>query len=338
MPDYGKAAFDLAKQGLRGAGNLYNPSTITEGQFIDGSGSLIANSSYSTTDFINVNSNKLYFCSGIRFLSMFDVNKVVIPNTYLNYGTPRPLTFKTHASCKYIRVSHLTTDMKDSLYNISRVLNPTRWTGSVWTSYGDSITAQNKWQPYVSDQLGLVPSNQGIGGTKVADTTGTDTQAMCRDERINAINVNSNLITFMGGTNDWAQNVPLGTISDTGTDTFYGSVKKTLEKLITKFPTARVVSMSTPYGKYPNRAGWTDTYGLKNNLNLTTGDYGKVIIEVSRLYGVPCIDVYGNAGWNDINIVTYVTNDGAFLHPNDTGGRRIAEIVLPFLKALEPIF
>lgn len=177
------------------------------------------------------------------------------------------------------------------------------------------------------------------GGTKVADTTGTDTTAMCRDERINQISTAANLITFMGGTNDWLQNVPLGTLSDTGTDTFYGAVKKVAEKLITRFPDQyrRIIFMATPYGKYPNRAGWSDTYGLKNNLGLTSGDYGKVIIEVARLYGIPCVDIYGTAGIHDINITTFMTNDGALIHPNDEGGKRIAEVMLGALRALEPI-
>jgi hypothetical protein len=41
------------------------------------------------------------------------------------------------------------------------------------------------------------------------------------------------------------------------------------------------------YCKYPNR--FTDTYGLKNNLGLTTGDYGTATINIGEIYGLPLI-------------------------------------------------
>lgn len=237
-----------------------------------------------------------------------------------------------------MRFSSTTVNMEKNGYRFTLVNVQSKWLGKLWSCLGDSITQQNMWQPIVTDRLGLSYQNFGIGGTKVADTTGSDTTAMCRDERINSITITSDLITFMGGTNDWAQNVPLGTIDDVATNTFYGAVKTTFEKLITRFPTARIIAMSTPYGMSPNRSGWTDTTGYKNNLGLTTGDYAKVILEVARGYGIPCIDVYGEAGWNRININSFITNDGALLHPNTEGGKRLAALVVGKIKSFEPVY
>jgi len=339
--------------------NLFDVSRITEGFLLnDADGTNLISANYGVSDFIPVQANKKYVISKIRTLGFYNTNKVFITGSGINKNPIESNFIATPTEDGFLKVSSLLTDLKTGRYMVVEgdnmpvdysqpgryipwlKINPAinvNWHSKIWSQLGDSITQQNKWQTYVSERTGLISKNYGIGGTKVADVTGSDTQAMCRDERINALDINSQLVSFMGGTNDWAGNVPIGTISDNGVDTFYGAVKKVTQKLVTRFPTARILFMTTPYGKYPNRSIFTDPYGLVNALGYTTGDYGKVIMEVARLYGIPCLDVYGNAGWNDINIATYLTNDGAYLHPNTEGGKRIAEIVVGKLKSIEPI-
>lgn len=208
----------------------------------------------------------------------------------------------------------------------------------VLSTMGDSITQQGLWQPHLVAKLGFSSFlNNGVGGTKIIDSNGSDTTAMCRDERINAISASSDVVLVMGGTNDWVQSASLGTITDTVTNTFYGALKTMCKKLRTRFPDKLICLLTTPYGAYPNYPGWTDTTGLKNNHGLTAGDYGDAVIKVGKLYGIPVIDVYGNAGWNIDNIATYVSNDGAYLHPNAEGAKRLASVVIGGLKRVEPI-
>lgn len=327
-----------AKKAFGSTGNLFNPTTVTKNIVLDTGGNSVPTESYSTSDYIPVEANKQYLFNDVRAVVFYDANKNLASGTGASYNPVKEwLLVRARAGTAFVRVSSPISSMESSLYTVLEVKNPTKWVGKVWSSFGDSITQQIKWQPHVIEALGFVHYNHGIGGTKVADTTGTDTNAMCRDERINQLPSNSNLITFMGGTNDWGNNVPLGTLSDTGTDTFYGAVKKVAEKLLTRFPDRRIVFMTTPYGKNPNKAGWTDSYGLINNLGLTTSDYGKVIMEVARIYGFPCLDIYGMAGIHDINITTFMTADGTYVHPNDEGAKRIAEIVIGGLRAIEPV-
>lgn len=346
IADYGKAALNklgglTEKVARQDTFNLFDVKTITEGFLLNTDGSMLTNATYGTTDFIPVLGGKLYFCSDVRSIVFYDDNKTFINFSGGAYSYNPPKTnciVRAHPNAKYMRVSSTITNLKRADYRISFVNVQSKWSGQIWSSLGDSLTNQQMWQPLVADRLGLTHYNFGIGGTKVADTTGTDTQAMCRDERINALDSRSTLISFMGFTNDWAQNVPLGTLGSTDVATAYGALNVLYQKLITKFPTARIIALTPPFQKMPNRAGWSDTAGFKNTLGLTVVDYGKVTKEVSAMYGVPVIDLYANAGWCDINISTYITNDGNYLHPNAEGGKRIAELVAGQLMRIEQLY
>lgn len=210
------------------------------------------------------------------------------------------------------------------------------WKNKLWSSMGDSITAQNLWQPTVVLELGLINKNSSIAATSIADVGDTAT-SMCRDERINSLDLSSDLITVMGGTNDWFRDVPLGTIKDSSMKTFYGAVNTMVKKLKTRFPNKQIVLMTTPVGKYPNKKGWTNIYGSKNNLGLTTSDYGKAIMEVGKLNNIAVADIYGNAGWDDKNISDYTSDEGDGVHilPNEVGAKKIAHILIDTLKGIE---
>ena len=329
-----------ADKALNQIGNLYSPEKAIAGYLVNSDGTLLANASYLTSDYISVESGKqILIPGGFRSLAQYDINKSNISAGYLNYVGPRdviPMMVRLSTIAKYIRVSGQTSILSNPLYGVYKILNPSRWITKIWAAFGDSLTQQNMWQPFVNEVLGFSYQNFGVGGTRVSDGTGSDTTAMCRDERINAIPSNANLITFMGGTNDWAQNVVLGSLGSTDTTTFYGALNITFQKLITRLPTARIIAMTPPIQKMPSRAGWTDTVGYKNTLNLTTADYGAAIISAAKLYSIPVVDLYANSGWSDINISTYITNDGNYLHPNTEGGKRIASLVISAFRQTEP--
>lgn len=334
-------ALKAQKEAKKANANLFNLNTITSGFLVNSDGSLLSNASYATSDFIQIFPGRQYFCSSIRTAAFYDANKNFMggAGSYLNYSPNKVNSVITaQLGAYYVRISAALSDFQHIAFRFLLVNVPSRWAGKTMSCFGDSLTEQAKWQPMIIDKLGLLHKNHGLGGTKVADTTGTDTNAMCRDERINAIFSPSDVITFLGFTNDWANNVPLGTLGSTDTTTAYGALNVMYQKLITRFPTTRIIAMTPPFQKYPNRAGWTDTTGIKNNLNLTTSDYGKVTKDVSALYGIPVIDLYANVGWCDINIATYVTNDGALLHPNTEGAKRIAELVTGQLKSIELLY
>jgi len=221
------------------------------------------------------------------------------------------------------------------------VVAPSKWKGKKAVFMGDSITYQFRWQPYLESKFGLTTVNQGISGTRIADLGdtgegGTSTTSMCRDERINALDANADLVIVMGGTNDWAQSVQMGTIDSTDVTTFYGALNVMMGKLFARFPTARIVLNTTPCGTYPTR--FTASGGVVNNAGFSTRDYADAVLAIGKKYSVPVIDVHAKAGWNSTTIANYMDNDGAWLHPTAAlGAKRLAEVVVGELQRIEPV-
>lgn len=193
--------------------------------------------------------------------------------------------------------------------------------GLTLSTFGDSITAQGLWQPIVKAELGFKKfNNLGIGGSKVS---GSDANCMCEDERINKIPSDSNVIIFMGGTNDWGQNIQLGSIGSKDTNTFYGAVNVVADKLTAKFPKAKIIFMSTTFTK--------NKTGLINDLQLKNSDYGLAVKNVANERHFTFIDLSNL--WNETNIGDYVKKeDNAYIHPNEKGGKKMSETIVNQLR------
>ncbi len=342
---------DIAKLMLNR--NMFNKAKSTDGFFINWTnGKPQANTSFWYSDYIEILPNTDYVQSIETFAAIYDENKVFLQG-YQNGNK----TFKSHVNAKWIRVSSDTSKdtyqielgtisttyipysytIKDTNNNIPVILpnmSSNWYKGKTGVCYGDSITQQFKWQPYVVTKLELTSFiNRGVGGRLVAWNSG-----MNMDSQISTLpDANTiDFLTFMGGTNDWANNVPIGNINDTDNLSFYGALNLVAQKLITKYPNKRIIFMTTPYGGLYASTTFTDS-GYINTLGLTTQNYAKCVKDIAEKYGFPCIDVYSNAGWNRYNITNYITDDGGYLHPNVAGGKRIAELVIGKLKEIEPI-
>ena len=75
---------------------------------------------------------------------------------------------------------------------------------------GDSITAQDSWQKIVALKFGLYYTKYAIGGTKISGTTN---QSFVHDDRVNSIDINSDIVSVLGGTNDYGLSVPIGILN-----------------------------------------------------------------------------------------------------------------------------
>jgi lysophospholipase L1-like esterase len=235
----------------------------------------------------------------------------------------------------------------------------TKFKAKKWISYGDSITASNGWQPAVAAKLSLIHTRRGIGGTTIAERgsiawvdaegnyiarppatqpAGTTEilSSMCNSQRINAmIPLDTEVLTIMGGTNDYGTHIPLGTVLPTNEtpildeSTFIGAFCSMIEKIQTRVPHCRIIIM-TPIPRYHN-----GRYESRNRAGLLTSDYAKAAKDVAAFYGLPCIDLHSKVGWNKINGGSYL-KDG--IHPNTKRGySRMSEVVSGELKALEII-
>ena len=217
------------------------------------------------------------------------------------------------------------------------------WSGKVIDVLGDSNVAYNKWQPLVAAELGCTFLNHGVSGSKIAKPDSSSTQiSMCDDVRINALDTSAAAwICGPWGTNDWAQNISIGTITDTVNTTVYGALNIIAQKLRARAPTKPIL-WATPFnGDYDSgRTGaWVD--GETNQYGRVS-DYAAAIRAVALRYGFPLIDLNADCGWTKFNSSNFLMTEGDInpsrIHLNaDTGSVRISSLVIDRLTSLETL-
>lgn len=330
--------------------NLLNPKTVTSGFFINwNNGNLQANASYDASDFIEVEAGKPYFLSNasVAYMAWYDSNKAFISG---NQSGMYPLTSPVNAVYARFSInskSAISTQVEQGevatafvpfKFEFDFEYSPQSWKNRKWCVIGDSITFQGLYINPVSELTGLAMINNISKGGKLLSGDGTaDNPSMNSDYVINQIPSDIELITVMGGTNDWAQSIVLGGIDDDSNVTYKGALKILIEKISVRFPSARLILMTPPYGELPARIdqGWINSY--TNNQGLTTIDYGSAMVEVARRYSIPVADVGAMTGFNKYNLQTYMQDDGGWLHPNQTGANRVAGILSGLVNSMGTI-
>lgn len=214
------------------------------------------------------------------------------------------------------------------------------WSGKIIDVMGDSNVAYNKWQPLVASELGCSFLNHGVGGSKIAKPDSSPSQiSMCDDARINALDTTATAwICGPWGTNDWAQNIPIGTISDTVNTTVYGALVIIAQKLRARAPTKPIFWVTPFNGDYETgrTSSWVD--GETNQYGRVS-DYSAAIRAVALRYGFPLIDLNADCGWTKFNSSYFLLTEGntnpSHIHLNDSAGpARISELVIDRLTAL----
>ena len=218
-----------------------------------------------------------------------------------------------------------------SPYIYGQVESSQPWVGKKMNALGDSITyGAGGTVPYtdvVKNILGLnTVRNYGVSGSAIATRSGRTDSFV---ERYSSMDNDADIIYVMGGTNDFWTNVPLGSINDTTSDTFYGALKILCEGLINKYPNAFIF-----FGTPPK--GWRSSgyYNEGPNANGDTmEDFNKAIKEVCGLYTIPVLDVKHELGIDPsipIHFSTY-TSDG--IHYNNAGYERMGKLIARFIES-----
>jgi lysophospholipase L1-like esterase len=218
-----------------------------------------------------------------------------------------------------------------SPYIYGQVENSQPWVGKKMNALGDSITyGAGGTVPYtdvVKNILGLnTVRNYGVSGSAIATRSGRTDSFV---ERYSSMDNDADIIYVMGGTNDFWTNVPLGTINDTTSNTFYGALKILCEGLINKYPNAFIF-----FGTPPK--GWRSSgyYNEGPNANGNTmEDFNKAVKEVCGLYTIPVLDVKHELGIDPsvpIHFSTY-TSDG--IHYNNAGYERMGKLIARFIES-----
>lgn len=208
--------------------------------------------------------------------------------------------------------------------------------GKKWASYGDSITEARpwgQWQDHLVAKYGLVHSNHGLGGSCVTGDTTCSVTPMTDDTRINAIAADTDIITVMGGTNDFGYCTDMGSLEELQTSndisTFIGSVATIVKKLQVHCPNAKIILMSNI-----NSRGTTGQNRDSQEIGpygYTPYDFAVAMKQAAEWLSVAYVDMW-SCGINQLNRATYIQDS---VHPNAAGGQLIARKLMEYFDVLE---
>ncbi len=334
--------------------NLQVITTVTGAYLDSNNGSVVANAAFIYTKVDVVESDKIKVSArvngtGVCLAVYYDVNGNFLGKEKQGTATAEDLidyalTLPAMTASVGItsRLGFPITLKKLGLKPMSASESESKWKGLRIDVMGDSNVQQGKWQPAVSASLGCILLNHGVGGSKIAKPDSAVNQvSMCDDARINALDTSAAAwILGPWGTNDWAQRVPIGTITDSVDTTVFGALNIIAQKVRARAPT-KLIIWATPFnGDYDTgrSEGWVD--GSDNGYG-TVAAYAAAIRAVAYKYGFPLIDLNAGCGWNALNssyfLLTEGTGNFSRIHLNaDTGPERIARFMINGLRALQP--
>lgn len=325
--------------------NILSQRSLTPG-FLSASGAVAADAAYSHTGYLPVVPGQTYVASlngvatNMRMWCFFaGTSGLVVAGGSNSPGT----SFTVPAGANFVRPTLYNVSLNGAQLELGAVPTPytapgykldpdgsggsvSGWYGKKWGTLGDSNTATGPWAALVALKLGLTRLNYGVGGTQIGGAA-NETTAMFSDTRINAIDASCDVVTVMGGTNDWFNNRPLGAANSVNSEEFNGALNLMIPKLLTRFP-GKFIALFTP--SYGEKSGGV----ASNSLGLTIRDYADAVLAAARRHNLPALDVVANCGWNHQNIAEYVA-DG--LHYNDAGNKRLGAVAAGFLRLFEPV-
>lgn len=116
------------------------------------------------------------------------------------------------------------------------------------------------------------------------------------------------MVVLAMGTNDFGNDAPLGTVDDTGTDTFYGAFRAWLTYFQTYKPDMPIIVI-TPFKR--------DTWATPNEQNLILPDYIRAMYRVAREFKhVYLLDVFSKWYGDTDNQVIRARNSIDGIHPS----------------------
>ena len=323
--------------------NLFNKNEELQDKFLN-DGIISDLNDYCVSDYIPVKKDNTYVCNkDLPKYDLFDSKKKFIKEFAYTAGQPIVPTKDGYiVICYYSPTSdkHTSDEMmvcmgdtvptyyKSFCYYPNSTekypvdFNETWYKDKYICTFGDSNTANARWQDFMCNNLKCTYQNCGIGGSSMA---GTDEHAMWTDFRINQISEKTNVVLIMAGTNDGASSREVGVMSldNTDTNTFVGAYNTCIRKIYTKMGITFPIFLFTPIPCFD-----TTTYPRVKEM-------AHAVKEIGAMWSLPVIDAQNECGINVANWESLYASDG--VHVDYEGGKMLASLVVGILKAHEPI-
>lgn len=273
-----------------------------------------------------------YSSSDNAFKISFWENGVNIGGLIQNNNNTSSLYYqKSYRSCYvatencFIRVTNRITSLPnaDTQIKVSRYDNikDINIYNKIVSVIGDSYVANHNqnigltWHGKLACEYGSKYNNYGINGNGLVSTNATGIPVV---DRLDTIDVNSDLVIVIGGKNDYNQQLNLNDFK-TGIDTI-------CQNLITNFYNKKIVFF-TPWNSY----GTNDTRAIK------LVEYVNAIKEVCSKYSIPVYDSYHNSNmymWNGDFDTEFCQSSTDTSHLNNEGHNRFLNQAEKFIISL----
>ena len=206
---------------------------------------------------------------------------------------------------------------------------------SITEGVGTSHISHVYWN-VIGQRTGAEVHGYGISGTRIAPQRFPTVERPWEDQyfasRVDEMEPDADVVVVFGGTNDFGHgDAALGTITDRTNDSFYGACHLLIQKIIERYPYAKVVVM-TPMHRISEDETLYNEHGIRRMGSLQT--YVDAIRYVADFYGLPVVDLYRNCPIQprvELMRKLYMP-DG--LHPNDAGNMLIADCLQTVLESL----
>lgn len=204
-----------------------------------------------------------------------------------------------------------------------------------WLAIGDSITvgysnSNYSYADILAEKYGIYLVKDAITGTHISTDSNFGTSFANRYSE-NADDYN--LITVVGGINDWGHGVELGEFNPetTGTDTFANGMNTLVRGLIEKYPNSKIVFFTSNINNNTSANGIT---------NLKFEDYVDVMRTVCAYYSIPFYPLHLLCGFN--GLATYDLNADTMnsdkTHPLTAGHKKMADIIADCINFVNPVY
>lgn len=224
----------------------------------------------------------------------------------------------------------------------------TKFLNKKFVTFGDSITwydcqtffpshietgqVAKGYQTYMREELGCTVDNQGTNGYSMPEML-----PVIKDYNF----ANTDFVTLTSGANDHRLGVAVGTVQPKGsefdTSTYAGAMQSAIEHILNANKDIKLYLL-TPI------QGWYNEYNTLNVPNTSSSavgvlseEYPNMMIKIAKLYGLPILDWYHKSRINQSN-KTYLMGDNPavfkayVLHPTQKGYKKMADVLIPFLK------
>lgn len=252
--------------------------------------------------------------------------------------------------------------------------NDSKWKNKKWVVLGDSITgidyAIPTWNQIISNSKDIELHNYGISGTTMAhephigdssydeskdrhlfdygftklnateigydrNNSLTWNTGNCMCERYVKMIDDADLVTVMGGTNDYR--IPLGVETDTRTDTLYGGYNHLFKGLIEKYPLSTIAIFTPPQTNIDYETNIVNVDQVLNSSDSTKPVSlqlrCEVMKRVARKYGLPVLDLFNSSGFNGVGErSSLLYRDG--VHPTNLGQEKLASTIEGFIETI----